>query len=84
MQLFNDISYSTESKLIKRNWIKVDDLSGGQYSAKQNVPFRTFTLRSDLSGYRMHMLLLKGVINDRVVANTNINQKDPAFKNNTF
>ena len=34
-----------------RKWIKVNDLSGGQYSVNKNIIFQTAMLRSDLCDY---------------------------------
>ena len=47
-KLLNDL---TASKFVARNWIEVNDLSGGQYSVNKNRRFKTPTLRSDLGDY---------------------------------
>ena len=39
---------STVSKFVTKKWIKINDLSTGQYSANKSVRFRTSMLRSDL------------------------------------
>ena len=44
-KLLND---STLSKFVTKKWVEVNDLSSGQYSANQNIRFKTSILRSDL------------------------------------
>ena len=44
-KLLND---STVSKCVTKKWIKVNNLSNGQYSAYKNVRFKTSILGSDL------------------------------------
>ena len=44
------IHNSTESKLVTKKWIEVNDLSSGQYSANKNIRFKALMLRSDLCG----------------------------------
>ena len=39
------------SKFVKRKWIKVNDLSGGKYSVKKNIRFKTPMPRSNLCDY---------------------------------
>ena len=41
----------TVSKFLTRKWIKVNDLSRGQYPANKNTRCKTAILRSDLYGY---------------------------------
>ena len=45
--LLNDKTVA--SKFVSRKWIKVNHLSGGQYSLNKNAKLRTPMLRSDLS-----------------------------------
>ena len=47
-KLSND---STVSKFVTKKWVKVNDLSSGQYSVNKNIRFKTSMLRSDLSDY---------------------------------
>ena len=41
----------TVSKFLTRKWIKVNDLSRGQYPANKNARRKTAILRSDLYDY---------------------------------
>ena len=79
-KLLND---STVSKFVTKKWIKVNDLSSGQYSVNKNIRFKTSMLRSNLCNYSDAYIAVKGRINVRVTKNTDVGQKDVAFKNNT-
>ena len=39
------------SEFVTRKWIKVNNLSGGKYSVKKNIRFKTPMLRSNLCDY---------------------------------
>ena len=55
-KLLNDL---TMSKFVTRKWIKVNDLSGGKYSVKKNIRFKTPMLRSNLCDYSdAYMIML--------------------------
>ena len=47
-------------KFVTIKWIEVNDLSGGQYSIKKNVSFKTPMLRSDLCDYSGAFIVAKG------------------------
>ena len=80
-KLLND---STASKFVTKKWIKVNDLSSGQYSVKKNIRFQTSMLRSYLcDDYNDAYIVAKGTI-DLLAAAANENDKatkDNAFKN---
>ena len=44
-KLSND---STVSKFVTKKWVKVNNLSSGQYSVNKNIRFKTSVPRSDL------------------------------------
>ena len=78
-KLLND---STLSKFATKKWVKVNDLSSDPYSINKNIRFKTSILRSDLCDYSDAYIVVKGTINVRSTANTDIEGKDFAFKNN--
>ena len=45
------LNNSTVSRFVTKKWVKVNDLSSGQYSVNKNVRFKTSMLRSDLCDY---------------------------------
>ena len=45
------LNNSTVSKFVERKWNKMNDISGGQCSASQNIRFKTSMLRLDASDY---------------------------------
>ena len=55
-----------------RKWIKVNDLSGGQYSGNKNIRIKTPMLRSNLCNYSDAYIVVKEVI-DILAAATNEN-----------
>ena len=64
------------SKLFKsfetRNWIKANDLLGGQNLVNKNIRLKTPTLRSNFRGYVvMHMLWTKAKITTTGANNAN-------------
>ena len=64
------LNNSTVSKFVKRNRIKVNDLSNEQYSAYKNIRFKTPMLRSNLCGYNNLYIVAKETI---TFAGTNVN-----------
>ena len=80
-KLLND---STVSKLVTKDWVKVNDLSSGQYSANKNIMFKTSVLRSDLCDYSDANILVKG--RTSVAGNNNANRRNEklTFKNNAL
>ena len=79
-KLLND---STVSKFVTRKWVEVNDLSSGQYSSSKNIRFKTSVSRSNLCDYSDVYIVVKGRISVRTTKNTDIGQKDIAFKNNS-
>ena len=79
-KLLND---STASKFVTRKWVEVNNLSSGQYSSSKNIRFKTSVLRSNLCDYSDVYIVVKGRISVRTTENTDIGQKDIAFKNNS-
>ena len=78
-ELLND---STVSEFVTKKWVKVNDSSSGQYSINKNIGFKTSMLRSDLCDYSDAYIVVRGRINVKANANTEIEEKDVAFKNN--
>ena len=79
-KLLND---STVSKFVIRKWIKINDLSSGQYSGNKNIRFKTSILRSDLYDYDDAYIVVKGKIttetdNDDKTRNKKLILKDNA------
>ena len=75
---------STASKLVTKKWIKVNDLSSGQYSVNKNIRFKTSMLSSRLCDYSDEYIVVKGTI-DLLAAVANENdktEKDASLKNN--
>ena len=80
-KLLND---SAVSKLVTIKWIEINNLSGGQFSVKKNVRFKTSILRSDLCDYSDAYIVVKGRIS--VTGNNNANKRNKKlnFKNNAL
>ena len=80
-KLLNDL---TVSKFVTRKRIKVNDISGGQYSTNKNIRSKTPMLRSTFCGYSDKCIIVKGTTYLLVfVANENDKaQKDVVLKNN--
>ena len=80
-KLLND---SAVSKLVTIKWIEINNLSGGQFSVKKNVRFKTSILRSDLCDYSDAYIVVKGRIS--VTGNNNVNKRNKKlnFKNNAL
>ena len=57
-----------------KKWIKLNDLSSGQYSANKNIRFKTSRVRSDACGYSDAYTVVKGGI-DLLAAVANENEK---------
>ena len=72
-KLLNDL---TVSKFVTRKWIKVNDLSDGQYSVNKNITFKTTMLRSNFCNYSDVYIVMKGKITVKDNDNANkINKK---------
>ena len=70
-KLLND---STVIKfLTKKKWMKINDLSSGQYSASKNIRFKTSMLRPDLCDYSDVYIAVKGRISVRGTNDANKN-----------
>ena len=83
-EIFELLNDSTVSKFVAREWIKVNDLSNGEYSVNKNIMFKIPMLRSDMSDYSDEYIVVKGII-DILAAAPNKNdkvEKDVAFKSN--
>ena len=59
IRMFKLSDNSSISKFVTRKCIKVNDLSGGQYSFNKNIRFETPTLRSDLCDYSDAYIVVK-------------------------
>ena len=80
-KLLND---SAVSKLVTIKWIEINNLSGGQFSVKRNVRFKTSILRSDLCDYSDAYIVVKGRISVTGDNNANKRNKKLNFKNNAL
>ena len=63
-------------------WIKINDLSNGQYSVRKNLRFPTPMLRSDLRNYSDAYIVVKGTITVEGTNDANKRNKNLNFKNN--
>ena len=78
-RLLNDL---TVSKFVTRKWIKVNDLSDGQYSVNKNIRFKTTMLRSNFCNYSDVYIVVKGKITVKDNDNANRINKKLTFKSN--
>ena len=69
-------------KICDKKWIKINYLSGGQYSASKNIRFKTSTLRLDLFDYSDAYIVVKRRISVRGTNDANKRSKKLTFKNN--
>ena len=65
-----------------RKWIKVNDLSNGQYSVNRNISFKPPMLRSDLCEYSDAYNVVKGATNFKTDENNDMPKKVVVLKNN--
>ena len=75
---------STVSKFMTKKWVKVNDLSSGQYSVNKNIRLKTSMLSSRLCDYSDEYIVVTGTI-DLLAAVANENdktEKDASLKNN--
>ena len=77
------LNYSSVTKFLTKKWIKVNDLSGGQYSVNKNIRCKIPMLRSDLCDYSSAYIFVKGRISVAGTDNANRRNKKLTFKNNT-
>ena len=63
-------------------WIKVNDLSNGQYSVNKNIRCNTPMLRSDLCQYSDAHVVVKRTINLKIGVDDDKSQKDVVLKTN--
>ena len=74
---------STISKFVTKKWVKLNDLSSGQYSVNKNIRFKTSMLKSDSYHYSDLYTTVKGKIDVLAAVNENDKaQKNIAFNNN--
>ena len=66
------------SRFVTREFVKVNDLSGGVYSENKQIRFKTPMLRSDLCDYSDAYILVKGTI----TVTANAGQDNGATKRN--
>ena len=74
----------TVSKFVTKKWVKVNNLSSGQYSVNKNIRFKASMLSSGLCDYSDEYIVVKGTI-DLLAAVANENdktEKDASLKNN--
>ena len=62
---------STISKFVTKKWVKLNDLSSGQYSVNKNIRFKTSMLKSDSYHYSDLYTIVKGKIDVLAAANEN-------------
>ena len=73
---------SPVSKFVTRRWIKVNDSSGGQYSAAKNIKFKAPVPISDLCDYSDVYIVVKGTIDLEVVEKNDMTRKHIVLRNN--
>ena len=66
------LNNSTVSKFVIKRWLKVKDLSSGQYSVNRNIRFKTSMLGSGLCDYSDAHIVVKGRVNGKATPNTNV------------
>ena len=71
---------SAVSKSLTTQWIKVNDLLGGQYSVNKNIRFKI--IRSDVFDYRDASIVVKGEVTVERLNDANKKNKHLIFKNN--
>ena len=82
-KLLNYSSVSSVTKFLTKKWIKINDLSGGQYSVNKNIRCKIAMLRSDLCDHSSAYVFVKGRISVTGTDNANRRNKKLIFKNNT-
>ena len=65
-----------------KKWVKVNDLSDGQYSVNKNLRFKISMLRSDLRGYSDTYIVVKRTATVEGTNDANKRNKKFTFKNN--
>ena len=65
-----------------KKWVKVNDLSDGQYSVNKNLRFKISMLRLDLRGYSNTYIVVKGTTTVEGTNDANKRNKKFTFKNN--
>ena len=60
--LIDDITLNQPSKFRTRNWIEINDESGGTYNVNSQIEFKTTMLKSSLCDYSDAYILVKGTI----------------------
>ena len=78
-KLLND---SSVSKFETKKWIKVDDLSRGQYSVNKSIRFKTSMLKSDLCDCSEAYIVVKGRIRVEGDNDAKTKSKKVIFKSN--
>ena len=63
-------------------WVKVNDLSHGQYSLDKNIRFKTSVVRSDLCGFSDAYIVVERIITVEGTNDSNKRNKNLSFKNN--
>ena len=64
-----------------RQWIEVNELSGGHYSVNKNIRFKTLKLGSDLHDSSDAHIVVKGKITVKEYKTANRRNKKLTFKN---
>ena len=67
-----------------KKWVKVNDLSDGQYSVNKNLRFKISMLRSDLRGYSDTYIVVKRTATVEGTNDANKRNKKFTFKNNAL
>ena len=65
-----------------KKWVKVHDLSDGQYSVNKNLRFKISMLRSDLCDHSDAYIVVKGTTTVEGTNDANKKNKKFTFKNN--
>ena len=60
--LIDDDALNQPSKFRTRNWVEINDESGGAYNVNSQIRFKTIMLKSSLCDYSDAYILVKGTI----------------------
>ena len=76
-----DTAYDKVPKFVTKDWIEVQNLSGGGYDTSKQIRFKTSMFRCDLCDYSEAYVWVKG---DATASNedNNINFDRKCFRNN--
>ena len=79
------LNNSAVSRFVTKKWVKVNELSIGEYSINKNIRFKTSMSRSDLCDYSDTYIVVKGIISvTGTYTNNRVNKMLTIKKNVSF